>query len=168
MYWCLSITADTIVLRSILGIAMRIIRSALATTLLLAAAACSSSPSPSTSAQPATADRTTRNADIISAEELADPVVAAQDALTAIRQLRPAFFRTRGPITLRTGGDPNTAPGQVQISQDFGPLHPLSELAGIGVRTLVEVRYLSANDAQARFGINANGGPVIVVLTSKQ
>ena len=147
---------------------MRIIRSALATTLLLAAAACSSSPSPSTSAQPATADRTTRNADIISAEELADPVVAAQDALTAIRQLRPAFFRTRGPITLRTGGDPNTAPGQVQISQDFGPLHPLSELAGIGVRTLVEVRYLSANDAQARFGINANGGPVIVVLTSKQ
>jgi hypothetical protein len=56
----------------------------------------------------------------------------------------------------------------VQISQDFGPLRPLSELTGIGVRTLVEVRYLNANDAQARFGINANGGPVIVVLTAKQ
>ena len=146
---------------------MKLIRSALAATLVLAAAACSSTPSPSTGAAPS-ADRVTRNADIITSEELADPVVAAQDALTAIRQLRPAYFRTRGPMTLRSGGDPNAAPGQVQMSQDFGPLHPLSELTGIGVRTLVEVRYLNANDAQARFGINANGGPVIVVLTSKQ
>ncbi|MDQ6737193.1 MAG: hypothetical protein M3Z30_05800 [Gemmatimonadota bacterium] len=147
---------------------MKLIRSTLATTLILVAAACSSSPSPSTGAEPAAADRVTRNADIITSEELADPVVAAQDALTAIRQLRPAFFRTRGPMTMRTGGDPNQQPGSVQMSQDFGPLHPLSELAGIGVRTLVEVRYLNANEAQARFGINANGGPVIVVLTSKQ
>ena len=146
---------------------MNLVRFTLA-TLLLAAVACASSSSPSTTAEPATADRATRNADIITSAELADPVVAAQDALTAIRQLRPAYFRTRGPMTLRSGGDPNAAPGQVQISQDFGPLHPLSELAGIGVRTLVEVRYLNANDAQARFGINANGGPVIVVLTSKQ
>ena len=147
---------------------MNLVRSTLATTLLFAAAACSSAPSPSTSAEPATADRATRNADIITSAELADPAIAAQDALTAIRQLRPAFFRTRGPMTLRSGGDPNTAPGQVQISQDFGSLHPLSELAGISVRTLIEVRYLNANDAQSRFGINANGGPVIVVLTSRQ
>lgn len=146
---------------------MKIIRTTLAATLIFAAAACSSSPSPGTSAEPASADRVTRNADIITSAELADPVVAAQDALTAIRQLRPAYFRTRGPMTLRTV-DPNQVPGSVQISQDFGPLRPLSELAGIGVRTLVEVRYLNANDAQARFGINANGGPVIVVLTSKQ
>jgi hypothetical protein len=146
---------------------MKFMRSTLAATLILSAAACSSTPSPSTGAVPSS-DRVTRNADIITSEELADPVVAAQDALTAIRQLRPAYFRTRGPMTMRTGGDPNAAPGQVQISQDFGPLHPLSELTGIAVRTLVEVRYLNANDAQARFGINANGGPVIVVLTSKQ
>ena len=146
---------------------MKIIRSTLATTFILAAAACSSTPSPSTGAAPS-AERATRNADIITSEELSDPVVASQDALTAIRQLRPAYFRTRGPMTLRSGGDPNTAPGQVQISQDYGNLHPLSELSGIAVRTLVEVRYLNANDAQARFGINANGGPVIVVLSSKQ
>jgi len=147
---------------------MKVIRTTLATTLVLVAAACSSSPSPSTGAEPAAAERVSRNADIITAEELADPVVASQDALTAIRQLRPSFFRTRGPMTLRSGGDPNAAPGQVQMSQDFGPLHPMSELSGIGVRSLVEVRYLNANEAQARFGINANGGPVIVVLTSKQ
>jgi hypothetical protein len=146
---------------------MKSIRTTLAATFIIAVAACSSTPAPSTGAEPS-AERTTRNADIITAEELADPVVASQDALTAIRQLRPAYFRTRGPMTLRGGGDPNAAPGQVQMSQDFGPLHPLSELTGISTRTLVEVRYLNANDAQARFGINANGGPVIVVLTSKQ
>ena len=146
---------------------MKLLRPALATALMLAATACTSTPSPNPDAAPS-AERATRNADIITAEELADPVIASMDALTAIRQLRPAYFRTRGPITLRTGGDPNTAPGQVQISQDFGNLHPLSELSGISVRTLVEVRYLNANDAQARFGINANGGPVIVLLTSKQ
>jgi hypothetical protein len=146
---------------------MKLIRSTLAATLVLAAAACATTPAPGTGAAPS-AERVTRNADVITTEELSDPVVAAQDALTAIRQLRPAYFRTRGPMTLRSGGDPNAAPGQVQMSQDFGPLHPLSELSGVGVRTLVEVRYLNANEAQARFGINANGGPVIVVLTSKQ
>ena len=135
--------------------------------LLVVTASCST-PAPSTGAEPASAERATRNADVITSEELADPVVAAQDALTAIRQLRPAYFRTRGPMTMRTTADPNAAPGQVQMSQDFGPLHPLSELTGIATRSLVEVRYLNANEAQARFGINANGGPVIVVLTSKQ
>ena len=34
-----------------------------------------------------------RNPDIISHAELSDPAIAAMDALTAIRQLRPSFFR---------------------------------------------------------------------------
>jgi len=38
----------------------------------------------------------------------------------------------------------------------------------VDVRTLQEVRYLTAVEAQTRFGITANGGPVIVVLSSKQ
>ena len=106
--------------------------------------------------------------DIISHAELMDPAIAAMDALTAIRQLRPSFFRVRGPQTLRSGGDPALAPGQVRISQDYGPLQAVGALGSIGTRTLVEVRYLNANDATARFGINANGGPVIVVLSSLQ
>lgn len=147
---------------------MNVFRSTLAIALVLFAGACTSSPSPDTGAEPASADHVARNADVISSQELADPVIAAQDALTAIRQLRPSYFRNRGPITMRSGGNPNNPPGQVQMSQDFGSLHPLSELSGVAVRTLVEVRYLNTNEAQARFGINANGGPVIVVLTSKQ
>ena len=91
-----------------------------------------------------------RNPDIIALQELRDPAVASMDALTAIRQLRPAFFRNRGPQTMRTSGNPDMAPGVVRVSQDFGPLQAFSALSGISTRTLVEVRYLNANEAAAR------------------
>ena len=104
-----------------------------------------------------------RNSNVISREELQDPAVAPNDAMTAIRLLRPAFFLTRGPLSIK-----NTTAGQLQISQDYGPLQKSSALNTIDTRSLVEVRYLNATDAQARFGINANGGPVLVLLTSTQ
>jgi len=107
--------------------------------------------------------RRVRNSTVISREELQDPTVVANDAMTTIRQLRPAFFMTRGPLSIK-----NTTAGQLQISQDFGPLQKSSALSTIDTRSLVEVRYLNATDAQARFGINANGGPVLVLLTSMQ
>jgi len=105
----------------------------------------------------------TRNTNIISREELQDPAVVSNDAMTTIRQLRPAFFMTRGPLSFK-----NTSAGTLQISQDYGPLQKSSALSTIDTRSLVEVRYLNATDAQARFGINANGGPVLVLLTSTQ
>jgi hypothetical protein len=104
-----------------------------------------------------------RNSSVISREELQDPAVVSNDALTTIRQLRPAFFMTRGPLSIK-----NITAGQLQISQDFGPLQKSSALSAIDTRSLVEVRYLNATDAQARFGINANGGPVLVLLTFTQ
>jgi len=104
-----------------------------------------------------------RNSNVISREELQDPAVVSNDAMTSIRQLRPAYFMTRGPISFK-----NPTAGQLQISQDFGPLQKASALSAIDTRSLVEVRYLNATDAQARFGINANGGPVLVLLTSTQ
>jgi hypothetical protein len=104
-----------------------------------------------------------RNSDVISREELQDPAVVSNDAMTTIRQLRPAFFMTRGPLSIK-----NITAGQLQISQDFGPLQKSSALSAIDTRSLVEVRYLNATDAQARFGINANGGPVLVLLTFTQ
>ncbi|MEO6526381.1 MAG: hypothetical protein ABIP93_07135 [Gemmatimonadaceae bacterium] len=136
--------------------------------LLVLAASCAkpatsgtatSTATPSTSAPTA---RISRNADVITRDELADPAIAGSDAMTSIRQLRPAFFRNRGPQSFS-----NATAGQVQISQDYGPLQAVGQLSAIDTRSLVEVRYLSAVDAQTRFGINANGGPVIVLLTSR-
>ena len=139
--------------------------------VLVVGAACAKTPGPSTTPTPndgeltavatTTPTRPRKNLDIISREELRDPTIAGTDAMTAIRQLRPAFFRTRGPQSFS-----NPKAGLVQISQDYGPLRPVGELSGVDTRSLVEVRYLNANDAQNRFGINANGGPVIVVLTT--
>jgi hypothetical protein len=129
---------------------------------LVVVASCSTK-APAATGGTAGQERTARNPDVISREELRDPAIAGTDAMSAIRQLRPAFFRTRGPMSIR-----NQTAGLVQISQDFGPLQPLNALNGVEVRSLIEVRYLSAVDAQSRFGINANGGPVIVLLTSAQ
>jgi hypothetical protein len=108
-------------------------------------------------------ERHGRNSNVITRAELQDPAVASNDAMTTIRQLRPAYFMTRGPISFK-----NKTAGLLQISQDFGPLQKSSALSTIDTRTLVEVRYLNATDAQARFGINANGGPVLVLLTTTQ
>lgn len=135
--------------------------------LLFLSASCAGNPAPDQGSASATPERVARNPQVISKEELQDPAIAVTDALTAIRQLRPAFFRDRGPQTLRSG-DPSSMPGQVQVSQDYGQPQPMGALSGISTRTLVEVRYLTAVEAQARFGINANGGPMIVVLTMKQ
>ncbi len=128
------------------------------TVLLLLTSAC---------AHPRTASsrgpRVPRNPNVISAEELWDPVIASMDALRAIRYLRPAFFRTTGPQSFSMDDA-----GLVKYSMDFGPVRPIRELATLTPFMLVEVRYLDANEAQLRFGLNANGGPVIVLLNNKQ
>ena len=138
-------------------------RRSLALLLVLAASCAQPASSTATSAPRPSASREARNPDVISRSELQDPTIAGTDAMTAIRQLRPAFFRTRGPQSLS-----NATAGLTQISQDFGPLQPIDNLKGIDTRSLTEVRFLNPNDAQARFGINANGGAVIVLLTSLQ
>ena len=138
-------------------------RRTLALLLVLAASCAKPASSTATSAPRPSASREARNPDVISRSELQDPTIAGTDALTAIRQLRPAFFRTRGPTSLS-----NATAGLTQISQDFGPLQPIDNLKGIDTRSLTEVRFLNPNEAQARFGINANGGAVIVLLTSLQ
>jgi hypothetical protein len=131
--------------------------------LLVLAASCAKPAASTGAASPApSASRVQRNPDVISREELQDPTIAGADAMTAIRQLRPSFFRTRGPQSFS-----NATAGQTQISQDFGPLQPVNNLSAIETRSLVEVRFLNAVEAQNRFGINANGGPVIVLLTTK-
>ena len=132
--------------------------------LLAVGAACaqSSSTAGATNEVSSATPRLRKNPDVIVEQELRDPTIAGTDALTAIRQLRPAFFRNRGPQSFS-----NATAGQVQVSQDYGPLQSVNNLSAIDTRSLVEVRYLNANDAQSRFGINANGGPVIVVLTTK-
>ena len=124
--------------------------------LMLAAVSCASHPDPALAPQPP------RDPRVISEFELRDPVILTMDALRAIRRLRPGFFRANGPQSFLDG-----AAGQVHYSMDYGPVRPVSELVTLTTAMLVEIRFLDANDAQNRFGLNANGGPVIVLLNNK-
>ena len=134
-------------------------RAFLVALLLLSTSCARSSTSEPRPAKPV-ADR-----NVITNEELQDPVLRGMDALRVIQYLRPAFFRTSGPQSFV-----NANSGLVQFSMDYGPLQPvshLSALAPLSLQTVYEIRYLDLNDAQNRFGIAANSGPVIVVVSNK-
>jgi hypothetical protein len=132
--------------------------------LLVLSASCASSGSstPATTAGGSTAVAK-KNPDVITQDELLDPAIVSLDLASAIRRLRPAFFRTSGPQSFS-----NTTAGSVQYSHDFGPLQPISQLSAMNAMSIVEIRYLGVNEAANRFGLNANGGPVIVLLSNKQ
>ena len=139
---------------------MRLTRVFLALMLVVASACASSQANDNElrSVEP----RPKKNPNVISKEELMDPAITSRDALSALRHLRPNFFTYRGPTTYN---DPTA--GNTQISQDYGPLRPLGDLAAMNTFTFVEVRYLTAEQATGRFGLNANGGPVIVLVSNK-
>ena len=133
---------------------------ALLPALIILASACASSQANDNelrTVQP----KAKKNPNVITREELMDPAITSRDALTALRHLRPNMFTYRGPTS------PNDlSAGNTHISLDYGPLMPLDNLAGMNTMSLVEVRFLNAEQAQGRFGLNANGGPVIVLVSN--
>jgi hypothetical protein len=130
--------------------------------LLVLSASCASKSADTNKEVGAVQPKVRRNPNVISQEELQAPAITSRDALSAIRQLRPNFFSYRGPT-----GSMEPGAGEVQVSHDYGPLQPVSTLKSLNTFGLVEVRYLNAEDAALRFGLNANGGPVIVLLANK-
>jgi hypothetical protein len=129
--------------------------------LVALTASCGGSRYPDTPGGAPAPSRLERQPYIISAEELSDPSIYSRDAYTAIRHLRPSFFTYHGPNSFQS------STGLIHISSDYGPLQDLKELSKMTTQGMLEVRYLNAEQAQARFGLNANGGPVIVLLYSK-
>ena len=129
--------------------------------LVAITASCGGSRYPDTPGGAPAPSRLERQPYVISAEELQDPSIYSRDAYTAIRHLRPSFFTYHGPNSFQS------STGLTHISSDYGPLQDLKELSKMTTQGMLEVRYLNAEQAQARFGLNANGGPVIVLLYSK-
>ena len=132
-------------------------RFGIALLLVLSAAACSGNPAPAASANEGTTT-TARRADVITAEELADPTVSSGDALEAVRRLRPGFLMSRGATSIK-----NTSAGSVHVSIDGGSLGTLDNLSRLRPNQIAEIRYLSAADAAQRFGSLAGSGGVILV-----
>jgi hypothetical protein len=130
--------------------------------LLVVATACRGRRYPDTPGGAAAPSRIERSAYVITADELQEPSIVSRDAYTAIRHLRPNFFTYHGPNSFM-----QAKTGVIQVSSDYGPLQQLQELTKMNTFGLVEVRYLNAEAAQGRFGLNANGGPVIVLVYNK-
>ena len=143
---------------------MRMTRIATAALVVLSAS-CASSPRPEPGAG-ATSQSVTpqarRAGNVISKEELQTPAIVSRDAYAGIRMLRPNFFSYRGPT-----GSSEQGGGGVMVSHDYGPLMSVQSLKTHNTMGIVEVRYLNAEEAGLRFGLNANGGPVIVLLHNK-
>jgi hypothetical protein len=128
---------------------------------LILSTSCAGSSAPEGSVPKPVVDR-----NVIRNEELQDPVLRGMDALRAIQYLRPAFFKGSGPQSFA-----NTNSGLTQFSMDYGPVQPLSQLSALpslSLQMAYEIRFLDVNEAQNRFGLNANSGPVIVVVSNKQ
>lgn len=102
--------------------------------------------------------RSRRIANVITRDELADPSLSGSTGLEAVRRLRPTFLANRGAISVR---DPQA--GSVRVSIDGGTIGPLEDLDRIRTNEIRSIRYLSASDATQRFGVAANGSPVILV-----
>jgi hypothetical protein len=102
--------------------------------------------------------RPRRNANVIGRDELADPSLQGVTGLEAVRRLRPTFLSNRGAISI---GNPTA--GVVKVSIDGSTIGPLDDLDRIRTNEIRSIRYLSASDATQRFGIAADGSPVILV-----
>ena len=130
------------------------------TRLLIAAAlavtlGCTSNPAPGGDPSLSTA---TRRTDVITANELADPSVAAGDVLEAVRRLRPSFLMSRGASSMK-----NTTAGSVHVSIDGAPLLTVDNLSRLRPAQVAEIRFLNATDAAQRYGTSAGSGAVILV-----
>lgn len=96
------------------------------------------------------------NPDVITRQELADPALAGDTVVEAVRRLRPRFLNERGGT--RRGG-----PERVQVSVNGADPVPLGELSRLELADVEEIRYLSVADAGLRFGLRGNMVPVILV-----
>jgi hypothetical protein len=141
---------------------MRLTRIATAALALLSVACASSQQADSGTGSQAVTPRPKRAGNVIAADELQAPAIVSRDAYAAIRMLRPNFFSYRGPT-----GSSEAGAGEVMVSHDYGPLMSVQSLKTHNTMGIVEVRYLNAEEAGLRFGLNANGAPVIVLLHNK-
>jgi hypothetical protein len=119
--------------------------------------ACAPAP-PASAANPAS---THSASDVISEQDLADPVLAGSTVLDAIRRLRPRFLNDRsGGISGRDGGP------RVSMNGSAGFI-AASELARLSVSEVSEIRYLSAADANQRFGLQGTLSPILLVTLKR-
>ncbi len=97
----------------------------------------------------------TRNADVITAEELERSDIGS--AYQAIERLRPRFLRVRGPSSIQ---DP--AADRVVVYVDNSRIGYADVLRDMQASEIREIRYLNAGEATSRFGTGHAAGVILV------
>lgn len=128
-------------------------RSLLLGSCLVLLSACASGKTPDT-----TGALMSRNADVITASEIAS-TAGLLNAWDAVQRLRPRFLRNSGPTSL-SGGLDNRAIVRIDETVAGAP----ETLRTIDIDYVLEIRYYTATDATARFG-GTYGRAVIHVVT---
>ena len=77
----------------------------------------------------------------------------------AVQSLRPRWLRGRGANSV-------TSPSEVVVFLNEAPFGTVRDLANIPIDAVVELRYLSAGEAGARYGTLAGSSGLILVRTS--
>jgi len=113
--------------------------------MLVALAACSTTGGP----------RVAQTRNVITAEEVASVNVGT--AYEVIEQLRPQFFQSRGPSSIRSN-TPATPIVYVNGVR-YGEIESLTSIRAMDVE---EIRLLSASDATTRYGTGHVGGVIEV------
>lgn len=133
--------------------------------LLVLASACVKNPSPDagTPAAGTATQSTARTRDVITQDELQAANVASLSVLDAVKSLRPQFLTVRSTNSTYVPGTVDEEAGKVHASLDGTRVVPLNDLAAIRAGAVKEIRYLTAAQAQEKFGPAAHQGPVIVV-----
>jgi len=131
----------------------------IAAVVAFATAGCASSPGGSTGAtqQSSSPSRSHTSRDVITQEELAK--VDVQNALDAVRRLRPNFLQTHGGMTssITQGGQ------DVVVYVDNTRMGGPSTLAQIPITDVKEIQYLNGTDATQRYGTGHGSGVIIVI-----
>ena len=120
-----------------------------AVAVVLLAAACASSGS---------GERPSNN--VINVEQIA--ATRAQNAYEIVEQLQPGWMMSRGPQSLTNPGAPHPTASVYLDGIHAGDLQYLKTIAA---NNIAEIRYYTAAEASARFGMGHPRG--VIAVTSK-
>lgn len=96
-----------------------------------------------------------KDTNLITVDELEK--VNASNLYDAVNRLRPQFLRSRGVTSMQ---DPNPPTAVVYLDgQRVGGIDFLERMSPMGV---VSVRYMTPVDASSRYGLNHDGGAILV------
>jgi len=120
---------------------------------------CASSPAASGATQQSasSSSRSRGSRDVITQEELAK--VDVQNALDAVRRLRPSYLQTHGGLSSSITQGPQDVVVYVDNTRMRGP----STLAQIPITDVKEIQYLNGPDATQRYGTGHGSGAIIVI-----